>query len=427
MFKMWKSGKIISIILLVIVLLIGLQEFMKPKVDRSSYVTLVKWTATLNNNPLIIKKKEKLNVNDIIKTWNNWSLAIIEWWEWSITRLWENTNLEISKNQISEDLTQIEILFKMLWDSWKTWSNVVSYIWDESYFKQEFADTEAAVRWTIFEVNLDKDYLFVKKHEVSLTDLKDKKSYTIIEDKPFDLKSFDFIALEKFIINFQDKTWESINKSLDKDFYKNLKKSLDQSFEQINKLTQIEWLDINNLTWLEKEELYSDLLASYQNLKPSSISPADDKLYKTKLEYQNILAQLAPENEKKNILRSSIYDLKEAIDLKNMDDFKGIVNLLWENKDAIDFKDLNNFIDASWLDKSFEKSLDWLIENFNMEKLDDFIDWNMGWLNDAAEKTVNDLNNKLDSIKNIWDKVDLDDIQDKFSDLWDLWNNFLDN
>jgi hypothetical protein len=61
---------------------------------------------------------------------------------------------------------------------------------------------------------------------------------------------------------------------------------------------------------------------SYQNLKPSSISPSDNDLYKTKLEYQNILAKLAPKDEKKNLLRTSIYDLKEAIDLKNMEDFK---------------------------------------------------------------------------------------------------------
>jgi predicted membrane-bound spermidine synthase len=78
-------------------------------------------------------------------------------------------------------------------------------------------------------VNLDKEYLFVKKHEVNLRDLNNNKDYTVIEDKPFDIKTFDFIALEKFIIDFQDKTWETINKSLDKNFYESLKKSLNQS------------------------------------------------------------------------------------------------------------------------------------------------------------------------------------------------------
>ena len=427
MYKIWKSKKIVISILLSILLLVGIQEFNKPKVDRNSYVTLVSWMALLNDNPLIIKEKKVLKVNDIIKTGSSWSLAIIEWWEWSITRLWPDTKIQINKNQISEDLTKIEIFFKMLGDSWKTWSNVVSYIWDESYFKQEFADTEAAVRWTIFEVNLDKDYLFVKKHEVNLKDLKNNKNYTIVQDKPFDIKTFDFIALEKFIIDFQDKTWETINKSLDKDFYKNLKKSLDKSLWQLKQLTNIKWIDIDNLSDLEKNKLYTDLLSSYQNLKPSSISPRDDELYKTKLEYQNILAKLAPENDKKSLLRTSVYDLKEAIDLKNLDDFKWIVSLLGENKDSIDFMDFNKFLDASWLDTSFKKSLDGLIWNFNSDKLDKFMDNGFNWLNNATKKTLNDLEYKLDKIKNIWDNVNLDSISGKISDLWEIWNNFLDN
>ena len=68
---------------------------------------------------------------------------------------------------MSDDLLKINISFKL--EKWKTWSNVVSFIWKESYFNQEFADTTAAVRWTIYEVNLDKDYLYVDSHEVKLT------------------------------------------------------------------------------------------------------------------------------------------------------------------------------------------------------------------------------------------------------------------
>jgi len=408
MFKIWKSGIIILAIILIIVMLLVVSEFMKPKVDRNSYVTLVNWTALLNNHPLIIKEKKVLKLNDIIKTGSSWSLAIIEWWEWSITRLWANTNIQINKNQISDDLTKIEILFKMLWKSWKTWSNVVSYIWDKSYFKQEFADTEAAVRWTVFEVNLDKNYLFVKKHEVNLKDLNTNKNYRVVENKPFNIKTFSFIALEKFIMDFQDKTWESINKSLDKYFYKNLKKSLNKSLWQIKNFTNLEWLDIDGLSSIEKNKLYTDLLASYQNLKPSSISPSDDELFKTKLKYQSILAKLAPENDKESILRSAVYDLKETIDLKDMDNFKDIVKLLWDNKDFIDFNSFNDFLNSSWLSNSFKKSINSLIWNFNTDKLNEFVDWGFNWIGDAAKKTVDDLQNK---IKNIGENINLDKIK----------------
>jgi hypothetical protein len=110
-----------------------------------------------------------------------------------------------------------------------------------------------------------------------------------------------------------------------------------------------------------------------------------------------------------------------------MEDFKWILNLLGENKDSIDFDNINKFLDVSWLDDSFKKSLDVLIWNLDMEKLNQLKDRGLDWLNNATEKTVNDLWNKLNKIKNIGDRVDLDKISDKFTDLWNLWDNFLDN
>ena len=213
-------------------------------------------------------------------------------------------------------------------------------------------------------------------------------------------------------MNFQDKTWESINKTLDKYFYEELKKSLSKSLWQINNFTNLEWINIDNLSDIEKNKLYTELLASYQNLKPSSIFPSDNKLFKTKLKYQSILAKIAPENEKESILRTLVYDLKESIDLKNIDDFKSIIKLLWENKDFIDLNNLNKFLDASWLDDSFKKSIDNLIWNFDIEKLNEFVNWGFNWLGDVVKKTVNDLQDK---IKNIGENINLN----KIPNFWD--------
>jgi hypothetical protein len=74
--------------------------------------------------------------------------------------------------------------------------------------------------------------LFVKKHEVNLVNKKTNKEYKIIENHPFDLETFSFIALQKFIINAKDKAWEDINRVLDKEFYKNLQESLSKKIPE---------------------------------------------------------------------------------------------------------------------------------------------------------------------------------------------------
>ena len=72
------------------------------KRDVNSYVTLVKWACTLTRDA----KKSILKVSDknLLKTWDVvstiWSdsLAVIQWWDKSITRLWWNSRIEIKEN-----------------------------------------------------------------------------------------------------------------------------------------------------------------------------------------------------------------------------------------------------------------------------------------------------------------------------------------
>jgi len=372
MIKLSKSKKIILFVSVLIIWIFSIQIFQKPYVDTNSYVTLVQWTATLNNNPLLLKQKKVLKVNDIIKTGNSWSLAVIEWWEWSITRIWENTTIKISKNNISPDLTSIHILFKIIWNTWKTWSDVVSFIWDKSYFKQDFVDTEAAVRWTTFEVNLDKNYLYVKKHAVWLTDIKTKKTVLVTEDKPFDLKTFNFIALEKFILHFQDKIWEWVNKNLDKQFFSFLDKNLNSFIQKQKDLLQLDKINFDNLNDIDRNKLYKELLSSYQKLKPSIISPSDKKLYDIKLRYQKALLSIAPVTEKKDLLTTTLYDLNNSINTKNFTAFKQIVTLLWKNKEYINMNQLNDIINFNQFWESFKNNFDSFIKNFNFNKNIDY-------------------------------------------------------
>ena len=415
MFKISKSKKIILFVSALIVLIFSIQIFQKPNIDRNSYVTLVSWTAMLNNNPLILKQKEVLKVNDIIKTGNSWSLAIIEWWEWSITRLWENTTIKISQNNISPDLTSIQILFKIIWNTWKTWSDVVSFIWEKSYFKEGFVDTEAAVRWTTFEVNLDKNYLYVKKHAVWLTDRKTNKTILVTQNKPFNLKTFNFIAIEKFILDFQDKVWEWLNKDLDKQFFNFLNKNLDSFIKTQKDLLQLDKIDFEKLSDIDKNKLYKQLLASYQQLKPSTISPNNTKLYDIKLKYQKALLSIAPVADKKDLLETTLYDLNDSINSKNFTSFKQIVTLLWKNKEYINMNQLNNIINFNQFWQWFKKNFDSFIKNFNF---DSNIDYNK-FFGDNFESFWKSMNSMVDNIT-WW----LKDNFDKFSDtIWWEVNN----
>lgn len=55
----------------------------------------------------------------------------------------------------------------------KSWSNVIKYLYGESYFHERFNNDTAlaAVRGTIFEVNLDRKYIHTIDHAVSIEDV----------------------------------------------------------------------------------------------------------------------------------------------------------------------------------------------------------------------------------------------------------------
>ncbi len=421
MFKITKTTKIISAIIFLILFLTGIQFYLKPKVDTNSYVTLIEWKAFLNSKKLKIKEKKVLKAWNIIKTvWEN-SLAIIKWWDWSITRIWWNTTLKINKADVSPDLTKIQILFNLLWKTWKTRSDVVSFIGEDSYFKEWFVDTEAAVRWTSFEVNLEKKYLYVNSHEVSLKDKKNGKKYIVREKQAINIFNFDFIALEKFILKVSDKAWRQLNEELDKEYFKKIKKNLESFIKNEKKFLD----DLNswNISWLtkaQKEELYKKLLKKYEELKPSTISPKDSNLYKYKLEYQKLLSSIAPKEAKKDLLRTTTYDLKQAIDLKNFSDFKEISSLIIKNKDFVDINEVNKVLDLSSLWEEIKKNFNLLLKSTNINTNDlNKIFW------DSFESFKR---NFWDTLKWIWDwlKQNLNNFSNDAKWLInDLWKNII--
>jgi len=312
------KNKFIFIIILAILSILWIQYLLKPEIDTNTYLVLIKWEVSIDTNILKKEDRKKLEIWNIIITKKD-SACIIEWWDWSLTRLWENSKVEIQELNIKKDLSKINLQFKLI--NWKTWSNVVSYLWEESYFKQNFEDIEAAVRWTVFDVNLNNDYVYVANHEVAVK--KDNKTKIISENNAFSISQFSFIKIEEFIKNVVDKEWLEENAKLDNKFLNNLKKDLSEK------------IDLENIDEiLNKNKTYKELLSEYQKL--NFISASDSELFEIKNRLKNKLIEIAPDKEKQNLIKYSIYDLKDALNLDTIDSktketIKNITKLVWNN------------------------------------------------------------------------------------------------
>ena len=455
------KNKFILVIILFIVSILAVESYKAFTVlgeGRGSYVVLIDWEATLNNLKLgkniklEINKKELLNKDDELSTIWEESLAMVKWWDWSITRVWWNSDLIIEQVDIEEGLLNIKIAFKL--EKWKTWSDVISFIWDESYFHQTFSDTTAAVRWTIFEVNLENNYVYVDKHEVILT--KDNWEEKIIwENKPFNIDEFIFIDLLKFINDIKDIDWRALNLDLDKEFYKALMKSIwdieevtTKEIDRIEKYVK----NIDELTNAKKNELYNEALSEYQKI--NFISTDDIENYRKKLELKTLLIELAPSWDKKSLLLTSIYDLKDLTIDKQYWELKNIIWIFSNNMDELLTIDINllDYINIdvlqNWLEGQFTNEFN-KIKNFINSNMVNINDNNpIDWIKKPAEKTINNIkldieklnlegNNSInlikdsveETIKNIKSDVDNLNLEDNemFNWIINWWENTIED
>ena len=389
------ENKFIYFILILIWFSVYISVF-KKWVDRNSYVVLVEWEAYLNNDSLSTDKKEKLSLNDVIKTTKENSLAIIEWWDWSVTRLWWNTSIVINELFVSTNVEKLNISFELL--SWKTWSNVISFIPEESYFKETFADTEAAIRWTIFNLDLDKDYLYVIDHNVILT--KDSwETIKVSEKEPISLSSFTFISLDEFIKNVRDSAFDEINRKFDLELFNKLKIQLE---EKLQSLIKISWTKLDNLSLTDKEKLYNDLLSSYQNLNFISSSDNAD-LFDLKISIKEKLLEIAPDSEKENILNSFLYDFKDSIKNKSYDTLDKIVWIFSKNSASIQIKEevlsyLNTISFGSNIKESIINNISTLKNNFSWDVLNKYTI--IDKTTDIKNSAENFVKEKLDNLIN---------------------------
>ncbi len=326
------KNKFILLIILIISVIIISQVYIAyshGKNDTNSYVKLIKWKALLNETFLTLEEKYILSSGDKIITQDD-SLAVIEWWDGSLTRLWENTKITIEQNQISKDYTEIDISFDLL--AWKTWSQVISFIGKDSSFTQNFNGIEAGVRGTTFDVDLTEDFLRVTDHAVTLT----KDNGDMIEVTEWDvlnLKNFSLVQISEFIRDMEDKAWSKLNFELDEDYLAELQEKLQAQIGdgwaflfildffspkyrilyEIKNSERFEEVEesIAKLDEEQKTEVYDAVLSEYQEYNFVKVSNYD--AYKRKIFFKRALVLLtSDQNEIERLMQTSSYDLADA-------------------------------------------------------------------------------------------------------------------
>lgn len=412
--KIFKTNFIVTSFIIIILIFIFQFFYISKsyKIDTNSYVTLVKgnWILTSDEEKKVLKidQKETLKVWDVVSTiWAD-SLAVIEWWDKSITRLSWNSKILIKENLISDDLWKINISFELL--KWKTWSNVITIIWENSYFKQDVKWVTASVRWTIYETSYENDYLYVQDHQVNVTNLE----WDVKLIQAWEWFLFSSFSIDK-LLEIRDKAWEKINSDLDTEYYNNLREQFLNSFSESWLSNLYSWL----LTWNEKivslamnwdyEELNNYISSLPEEDKTQAITflntlmqlsnfenGTNENMYNLKLNLKDILISNSSDQDyKETLLKYTMYDLSSMFDSEwiNSEVFKNTLSLLEENKSLIDL----------WADKF---NLTW--ENYYMIK--SFLTWwdpeplinKVKWkLNDLDEKWKEAMSNWLNNIFNV--------------------------
>lgn len=394
--KILKNNKlsIFIIFLFLMIIYIVISNFRSDKINntiagidiKDPYILLLKWNAIIKRDKIInLKEKDKkdLKVNDKITTFEN-SNATIFWPDWSITRLWSKSAITITEMNIKKNLSEIKIKFNL--EQWKTWSNITKFFSNDSYFTEtyDFWNYAATVRGTVFEINLDENYIHAINHDVDLLDIKKDEIYNVqewlwlniwnpknrIPNEIFDQERInENLLLDNEYIKMQiEELSNKINWALNKhDFWTKLitwikLKFGNQEYIASNLISSIfSWKEdvipnikriLPTLSSEDKANLNERINTVYQNIHSL---PNSDKISLYKMELRDIIIKSSPddikEKLKEDFLRLNIYDylelskdktsktaeiLKANIEeyLKQMQDpekLKELLSSFWEN------------------------------------------------------------------------------------------------
>lgn len=411
------------IIIVITLLFVLVANFFIQNIDNNldSNALLKSWEANVTRNSknhIIESKIPFILANwDMITTQWTGSLLIITWWDGSVTRLGWNSSMIINNLNVKDDLSSVNISFELI--AWKTWSNITSFFWKDSYFLQTFNDNEAAVRWTVFDIDLENKYLHVTKHAVNLTNNL-WKTVSIGENQAFNIESFSFINLIDFINNYKDEKWQEINQNLDKLHLDDLTKIMSDNLVKTWKYLQLDSLsqqlnniqDISSLTIEQKDKIYNQLLEKYQKIHfADSTTP---ELLGLKLDLKQTMLEFANNENEEYLIKSTVYDLEEVKQTNNPYYFQKILNIFIENKDVIDRLDISlpNLFDISKYSQDFKavifSQLDTVWELLSQDSIQKISEFNILDFKKSANEKMNGF---LD--ENLWN-IDFKVLGEKF-------------
>ncbi len=264
-----------------------------------------------------------LKNGDAIET-KSASKATVTWPDRSITRLGENTRITVRKMEVAQNYETIQISYDI--KRGKVWNTIIRSLLGDSYFEARLPknDIVAAVRGTVFEINLDAAYIHAISHDTILSD----NSWKNLALLPWEVVSSENIWVKRGK-EWLDTTWASWNTLWDT-FYK---RSRDILLTQNISLLSGKWnegnywdrfvrwilsffasfqeielskmLSIGNIEFL-KNNSETVLIKYYQNLQSTNLTDLRDKVRGFLIDQS--WTNSSPKNLKNSLRHSAIWD-----------------------------------------------------------------------------------------------------------------------
>lgn len=382
------------------------------------YILVTDWNAIIKRDKIIkISKWQRENLFkwDKIRTLSK-TTATLFWPDWSITRLWERSSINITDLNLNKDTTS-NIKFDI--GSWKSWSNIVRYM-DNSTFTETYDNERlaATVRWTIFEINVDRDYVHSVNHSVVINDVANNKDYEVPEWKiRKSTWTLDFLT-DKSLEN----AWENWNKKEDVIYINSLliewRKKIDSTVkdlklkESINDLIDWKTQDIwwikavlnNSLNDNSKKELNKFFLNLYQNINNI---PNNSWTIQLKANLRDEIINSSNDKDRpryiNDFLRLNLFDYIDSINNNFSDSqnvLKNYINTYAQKN--LDKQYLRSVLKSIPEDKL--KQINDIFENINSPVKNIINELQNPELKEKADEDVNTLKKKALDTKNIIDK-----------------------
>lgn len=357
-------------------------------------------TLVIRNKLITVEEhnQEPIFVGDRIRTLD--STATVFWPDGSMTRLGEKSSIKIHEMRAKTANKDIQVDFSL--EQGKSWSNVIKYMFGDSYFHERFNNDTAlaAVRGTIFEVNLDRKYIHTIDHAVSIEDIRNHSGSTFVVAGGV----LDTDTRKALIQDRIDMIWNKVNNDADivylNERMTSLKQKILENAGQTNSfdtLLQRLWLrktDVSLQTLLTDEmrtvKSSGKLMDIYQSIYGLQNS---QEMIDTKMKLRDMILETAPEDKKKIFLndfaRSTLYDSWSSIKI-------GSGSIEWLQKK------LENYIKQG-ADQNLINSLNNTAKRENIQKLNDTLE--------STKQSIIETLGEKNLIEEVQNRIDTDTLE----------------